>query len=153
MAPQHCAEASPMPSLQRPLKRRRLGRFVYTGLPKPVPDNYAARDAVSPAVVSTPDPIAGSPLRNAAPSRTCPHLPRLALLLQCKLNPHPRSTSSRMLLPAASPCPMPLLPVMGTSSSRFLLPCQRDVSHRLIPSPRGPLMHHLRHLIFLSRVT
>ena len=61
-----------MPSLQRPLKRRRLGRFVYTGLPKPVPDNYAARDAVSPAVVSTPDPIAGSSLRNAAPLKDVP---------------------------------------------------------------------------------
>ena len=61
-----------MPSLQRPLKRRRLGRFVYTGLLKPVPDNYAARDAVSPAVVSTPDPIAGSSLRNAAPLKDVP---------------------------------------------------------------------------------
>ena len=74
-------------------KRRRLGSFNYSGLPKPAPRN-AARDAVSHAVVAKPDPTAGSSSRNAAHLQDVP--------LHPQGNPLPRFTSSRMLPPTAS---------------------------------------------------
>ncbi len=61
------------PRLGPPVKRRRLGRLIFTGLPKPAPRN-AARDAVSPAFVANPDPTAGSSSRNAAPLQDVPPL-------------------------------------------------------------------------------
>ena len=48
-----------------------LGKFIFSGLPKPASRN-AARDAVSPAVDANPDPTAGSSSRNAAPLQDVP---------------------------------------------------------------------------------
>ena len=64
-------ETTPAQPNGPPVKRRRLGKFIFAGLPKPAP-RYAARDAVSPAVVANPDPTAGSSSRNAAPLQDVP---------------------------------------------------------------------------------
>ena len=58
------------------VKKRRLGNFTLSGLPKPAPRN-AARDAISPAVVANPDPTAGSSSRNAAPLQDMPLQPHV----------------------------------------------------------------------------
>ena len=58
------------------VKKRRLGNFTLSGLPKPAPRN-AAREAISGAVVANPDPTAGSSSRNAAPLQDMPLQPHV----------------------------------------------------------------------------
>ena len=107
-ASQQAAKASTAPSVHIPVKRRRLGRFVYTGLPKPVPNN-AARDAVSPAGVTTPDPIAGSSSRNAAPLQDVPPCPSAcsSSSSQAKASPevhtHEHAAANSIALPKSPP--------------------------------------------------
>ena len=137
-------QASHAQPLPLPLKRRRLGRFIYTGLPKPVPKN-AAWDAVSPAVVSTPDPIAGSSSRNAAPLQDVPPCTQAcsASSSQAKSSPEVHLLGNAAANSIALPNVLsftegqPELQVSSASPAGFIIFPK--------PQPAGPFTPHLPH--------